>query len=235
MTSFLKNGYRLIIPQLNLIPSLGRLHSSTTHSTSIDISHQARLIADLIQHLRSHPLLPQPIITSINPDPLPMTDSQKIKSQAIQNLSELDQAHEDHRSLQSDHRPMFLLGLGHSALIALSYPVEIISHFQFNPLGSPSTISLPSLSIRAEPSETLLNKLNTFCGSIHSGLAHTGWWAKDPHGHLSSKSGLGHASKPMIKRVEDVQVDGIIAIGPSLDPHQEVMKSNHLFKRFHPR
>ncbi|KAH9808659.1 hypothetical protein DFH28DRAFT_1226323 [Melampsora americana] len=243
VAAFIRDGYRLIIPHLNVADS-GCIFASAGQST--DIGRKARLSADVIEHVRSKDAADRAsrLKAKIEKERSntqkatddKMTDAEKIKQAAcspiqaaVHGVSPVRGQLFDLETLKTE-RPMFLLGLGHSALVALTYPIENMSPSGFPYKNSPSAFSFPSLSMRAEPSETLLSKLNSFRGSISSGLSGTGWWARDPHGEGKPKSHARYDSKEL-KRADAVSVSGIIAIGPTLDPNQ-VVKSSNIFMRF---
>ncbi|EGG10993.1 uncharacterized protein MELLADRAFT_92418 [Melampsora larici-populina 98AG31] len=239
VAAFIRDGYRLIIPHLNVADS--GIFGSAGQST--DIGRKARLSADVIEHVRSKDASDRAARLKAKiernkqyTNDEQMTDAEKIKQAAcspiqaaVHGVSPVRGELFDLETLRTE-RPMFLLGLGHSALVALTYPIENMSPSGFPYKNSPSAFSFPSLSMRAEPSETLLSKLNSFRGSISSGLSGTGWWARDPHGEGKPKSHARYDSKEL-KRADAVSVAGIIAIGPTLDPNQ-VVKSSNIFMRF---
>lgn len=211
-----------------------------------DVGGKARLAAEVIQQVRakdamvkmaslkakiSNGRLAQQKAAQVN-----MTDAEKIKHAASRSAEPLNDR-SNGKLLDLDalkaQRPTFLMGLGHSALVALSYPIENMSTFNFPGKSSPSAFSLPSLSVRAEPSETLLSKLSSFRGSVSSGLSGTGWWARDPNGDDKPRNQRRSDTKALkrAEAAEAVQVSGIIAIAPTLDPNQAV-KSSNVFMRF---
>ncbi|KAG0147896.1 hypothetical protein CROQUDRAFT_714777 [Cronartium quercuum f. sp. fusiforme G11] len=245
VAAFIRDGYRLIIPYLNMANS-GSLFGSAGQST--DIGRKARLAADVLQQVKTKDAADRAANFKVKIEneqiairkaaQEKMTEAEKIKQAASGSADPAlvgqtlrGPAHGPLFDLDviQAHRPTFLLGLGHSALVALTYPIENMSPSGFPYQTSPSAFSFPSLSMRAEPSETLLTKLNSFRGSISSGLSGTGWWARDPNGDGRPKAHTRSNFKDH-KSAQAVNVCGIIAIGPTLDPNLAVKSSNVLMR-----
>lgn len=179
MAAFIHAGHRIIIPQVD---GRGNLSKSAVQSV-LDVGHQSRVIATVLRHLRYSDI-------------------------------ELEKRHQPGNfsiRVSPSGRPIFLLGLGHTALVALSYPLEIGQpvHQFLQSTGSSGALSIPSVSLRAEPARSLMGKLTSFCGSVNSGMTGLGWWAQG-----TSKQGRAE-----FKRCGPLpNIQGIIAICPMLDP-----------------
>ncbi|KAA1086502.1 hypothetical protein PGT21_001222 [Puccinia graminis f. sp. tritici] len=200
MAAFIHGGHRIVIPQV-----------SGPEKSVPDVGHQSRVIALVLRHLKSKD---QESVKRLRPQ------QAHLGTETISSLgSTLSSS-----TCYSGNRPVFLLGLGHAALVALSYPLEIgqpIHEFP-QPLGSSGALSIPSVSARAEPPRSLMGKLNSFCDSVNSGMTGLGWWAQ----------GTARQARAEFKSCGPLpKIHGIIAIGPMLDPSGSNHKQKYWFKK----
>ncbi|KNZ44711.1 hypothetical protein VP01_88g3 [Puccinia sorghi] len=177
MAAFIHAGHRIIIPQVD---GRGNLSKSAVQSV-LNVGHQSRVIATVLRHLRYSDI-------------------------------ELEKRHQPGNfsiRVSPSGRPIFLLGLGHTALVALSYPLEIGQpvHQFLQSTGSSGALSIPSVSLRAEPARSLMGKLTSFCGTSKQGRAE-------------------------FKRCGPLpNIQGIIAICPMLDPRARHPRQISWFQR----
>ncbi|OAV97990.1 hypothetical protein PTTG_12019 [Puccinia triticina 1-1 BBBD Race 1] len=205
MAAFIHGGHRIIIPQVY-----------GSEKSIPDVGHQSRIIALVLRHLNFKE----------------QESERKLETRQGNFGMQTIATHETASSLSSSSssstsssgRPIFLLGLGHAALVALSYPLEIgqpIHEFP-QPLGSFGALSIPSVSARAEPPRSLMGKLSSFCGTVNSGMTGLGWWAQ---GNARQARAEFKCWGPLPK------IHGIIAIGPMLDSSGSNLKQNCVWSK----
>ncbi|CAH7675513.1 hypothetical protein PPACK8108_LOCUS10531 [Phakopsora pachyrhizi] len=246
MGSFLQAGCRVIVPQIQ-IADKGSLFCLPNQAT--DIAKKTQLVTEVISNVinsdnklyekensspefgsklirtrRHSPTVEAQVVQPSVPAHIETTSQEKIAVKVKEIQSEVES--------NEGNRPLFIIGLGHSSLIALSYPIENQPLLNLPSTSKPGSIfSIPSISVRAEPSNSFTGRLDSFYTSIQFGFSGLSRWAKDPIGDVKKRADQQISAEKKSEKAKPVtQLCGVIAIGPTLDPNY-VNKATNFFQK----